>query len=29
MDDLLKTETISITTAILKTIAEIDEFKGA
>lgn len=29
MDDLLKTETISITTAMLKTIAEIDEFKGA
>jgi Fic family protein len=29
MDDLLKTETISITTAMLRTIAEIDEFKGA
>ncbi|GAB6052850.1 Fic family protein [Magnetospira thiophila] len=29
MDDLLKTDTIKITPAILKTIAEIDEFKGA
>ncbi len=29
MDDLLKTETIGITTATLRTIAEIDEFKGA
>ena len=29
MDDLLKTETIGITPAILRTIAEIDEFKGA
>ena len=29
MDDLLKTETIRITPAILRMIAEIDEFKGA
>lgn len=29
MDDLLKTETISITPAMLKAIAGIDEFKGA
>lgn len=29
MDDLLKTESIAITPTILKTIAEIDEFKGA
>ncbi|GER06665.1 cell division protein Fic [Iodidimonas muriae] len=29
MDDLLKTGTISITPAMLRTIAEIDEFKGA
>lgn len=29
MDDLLKTGTISITPAMLKSIAEIDEFKGA
>lgn len=29
MDDLLKTEAISITAAMLKTIAGIDEFKGA
>jgi Fic family protein len=29
MDDLLKTVTIGITPAMLKTIAEIDEFKGA
>ena len=29
MDDLLKIETIGITPAILRTIAEIDEFKGA
>jgi len=29
MDDLLKTETIAITPATLKSIAEIDEFKGA
>ena len=29
MDDLLKTGTISITSAMLRTIAEIDEFKGA
>lgn len=29
MDDLLKTHTIAITPACLKTIAEIDEFKGA
>ena len=29
MDDLLKTESIGVTPMILKTIAEIDEFKGA
>jgi len=29
LDDLLKTQTINISPAILKTIAEIDEFKGA
>lgn len=29
MDDLLKTETIGITSAMLRAIAEIDEFKGA
>lgn len=29
MDDLLKTETVRITPAMLRTIAEIDEFKGA
>ena len=29
MDDLLKIKTISITAAMLRTIAEIDEFKGA
>lgn len=29
MDDLLKTHTINISPAILRTIAEIDEFKGA
>lgn len=29
MDDLLKTQTVTITPAMLRTIAEIDEFKGA
>jgi hypothetical protein len=29
MENLLRTETISITMAMLRTIAEIDEFKGA
>ena len=29
MDNLLKTETINITPAMLRTIAEVDEFKGA
>lgn len=29
MDDLLKTQTINISSAMLRTVAEIDEFKGA